>query len=231
MNYESKTCRIKTGWGFTLIELLVVIAVMAILAALIFPVTGAVNRQKIRSKASAELKEVESAIQLYKEKLGHYPQQGTPNPNTGGYAVTPLYYELAGTRLLQNGNYETLDGASIIQRDALQPTFGVGAFVNSMRGQGDDESRKAQRFNTSMKPHQAALMNANDEQSPRLMVCTVGWKNLANPVLPNNPSANPFFYNAFNPTNNPNSFDLWVDVIVDGKTNRINNWTREPIIP
>src|SRR5947209_7788887 len=35
-----------SSFGFTLIELLVVIAIMAILAALIFPVTAAVNKNK-----------------------------------------------------------------------------------------------------------------------------------------------------------------------------------------
>jgi hypothetical protein len=39
---------------------------------------------------------------------------------------------------------------------------------------------------------------------------------------------NPFRYVSSNPTNNPSSFDLWVDVVVGGKTNRISNWSDKP---
>jgi hypothetical protein len=31
-----------------------------------------------------------------------------------------------------------------------------------------------------------------------------------------------------NPTNNPGSFDLWIDVLYGGKTNRISNWSKDP---
>src|SRR5438093_12291165 len=59
--------------AFTLIEMLVVIAVITILAAMIFPITRAVNRTKVRSRAQAELTQIESAIELYKAKHGFYP--------------------------------------------------------------------------------------------------------------------------------------------------------------
>ena len=82
----------KARRGFTLIELLIVIAIIAILAAMIIPVTGAVNRAKIKSKAHAELEHVATAIELYKAKLGHYP------PDNPGYpALNQLYFELVGT--------------------------------------------------------------------------------------------------------------------------------------
>ena len=41
---------------------------------------------------------------------------------------------------------------------------------------------------------------------------------------------NPFRYVSSNPTNNTSTFDLWVDVIVGGKTNRISNWSDKPEI-
>jgi hypothetical protein len=42
----------------------------------------------------------------------------------------------------------------------------------------------------------------------------------------------PFSYNSSKPTHNVNSFDLWVDVKIGGKTNRINNWSAQPeIVP
>jgi hypothetical protein len=41
---------------------------------------------------------------------------------------------------------------------------------------------------------------------------------------------NPIRYNSSSPTNNPNSYDLWIDVVIDGKTNRISNWSKERVI-
>jgi len=49
------------------------------------------------------------------------------------------------------------------------------------------------------------------------------------PVIPQW-TINPFRYNSSNPTNNVNTFDLWVDIVVGGKTNRINNWSDKPTI-
>ena len=59
--------------GFTLIEMLVVIAIIGILASLIFPVTAAVARARIRKSASAQLMQATTAIEEYKTKLGYYP--------------------------------------------------------------------------------------------------------------------------------------------------------------
>src|SRR3989442_11771901 len=75
--------------AFTLIELLVVIAVIAILATLIFPVTGAVYAARTKARAKAELAEIETAIERYKDKRGHYPPDNPGNP-----VLNQLYYEL-----------------------------------------------------------------------------------------------------------------------------------------
>src|ERR1700751_3501851 len=75
--------------AFTLIELLVVIAVISLLAAMIFPITGAVTRNRIRSRARTELEKVVTAIEVYKSKLGHYPPDNPDNAT-----VNQLYYEL-----------------------------------------------------------------------------------------------------------------------------------------
>src|SRR5690348_17156290 len=78
--------------AFTLIELIVVIAIIGVLAALIFPVVGVVNRKKQINTAQTQLKALEVAIDGYKTKLGFYPPD---NPNN---AVTnQLYFELLGT--------------------------------------------------------------------------------------------------------------------------------------
>jgi prepilin-type N-terminal cleavage/methylation domain-containing protein len=213
--------------AFTLIELLVVIAIIALLAALIFPVTATVNRQKIRSKARTELTAVESAIESYKAKLGFYPP-GNPN----NYALTPLFYELAGATL-QNNTYETLDKSASIRVADLNSTLGVSSLANSVVGAGSDEGRQAQRFLVGTRPYPTTTVQegADPTTSPRLLATSVGWKKESTPILPNNTKASPVFYNPINPTNNPSSYDLWIDVIVGDKTNRISNWSKEPLTP
>src|SRR5436190_7321963 len=68
--------------AFSLIELLVVIAVIAILAAMVIPITAAVHAARTKSRAKAELAQIETAIERYKAKLGHYPPDNPGNPAT-----------------------------------------------------------------------------------------------------------------------------------------------------
>ena len=105
--------------AFTLIELLVVIAIIAILAALIIPITGVVKKMKLRTRTETELGAVENAIEQYKTKHGFYP------PDNPGYAINQLYYELSGTtnnadRDPNNPTYGTLDrsAATLIMRSS-----------------------------------------------------------------------------------------------------------------
>jgi prepilin-type N-terminal cleavage/methylation domain-containing protein len=212
--------------GFTLIELLVVIAVIALLAGMIFPVTGVVNKIKIRSKARAELARIELAIDGYKSKLGYLPPGNSTN-----YALSPLYYELAGTSR-QGMTFETLDKSStIIVGDLL--LFGVTGFMNSMVGSGGDEGPVSQRFLTGARPAPTAAIGtgADTSQLPKVLITSIPWNvDKFGVLFPQNPAVSPVFYNPTNPTNNPTSYDLWVDVTVGDKTNRISNWSREPII-
>src|SRR5678816_2778887 len=133
MKAETRSTQAGPSAAFTLIELLVVIAVIAVLAAMIFPITGAVNRAKILKRSQAERARLETAIESYKLKLGHYPPD---NPNN---AVTnQLYYELSGTTLNQ-GVYSTLDGSAKIQESQVPGFFNRDGFVNCNRGAGGDE--------------------------------------------------------------------------------------------
>src|SRR5450759_725568 len=91
------------------IELLVVIAVIGILAALIFPITGALKKKKMITVAQAELAQVETAIDAYKAKYGTYPPDNPANP-----LINPLYFELEGTTNNGSGYYQTLDGSGQI---------------------------------------------------------------------------------------------------------------------
>lgn len=67
--------------GFTLVELLTVIAIIAILAAIIFPVAGTVRENARRSRCMSNLSQIYLALQKYKEDYRAYP------PVLGAYAV------------------------------------------------------------------------------------------------------------------------------------------------
>jgi prepilin-type N-terminal cleavage/methylation domain-containing protein len=210
--------------AFTLIELLVVIAIIALLASMIFPVTQAVTRQKMRAVARAGVSQLEVAIESYKAKTGVYPPADTNNP-----ALNPLFYELGGTKLDNAGVYTTKDGSAQINAADVPKTFGtVGGFINSIKGAGDDDAAKAENFLKAIKSTQVLAVNNLSSAPP---IITVLGASLDGPIAFTNPTGtriNPWRYNSSTPTNNPKTFDLWIDIIIGGKTNRISNWTKQP---
>ncbi len=219
--------------AFTLIELLVVIAVISLLAGLIFPVTGAVNRAKTRAKAQGELAKVEAAILDYKMKLGHYPPD---HPTDLRY--NQLFYELLGTAYVPVGKsgqpaFRVLNGSTEIPVKAVPEVWpGVQGFVNANAGAGGDEVAKAKAFLGDVPPGQMLSLDVNTASAGTVQVAFLG-TTLEGPYMlvdANGRKLNPWRFNSSNPTNNPNSFDLWVDVLVGGKTNRFSNWSKRPII-
>jgi prepilin-type N-terminal cleavage/methylation domain-containing protein len=215
--------------AFTLIELLVVIAVMAILAALFLPAAGALKIRAARTKAKAEMNLVIIAIESYKDKYGHYPPD-VPRTSPNWPRVNQLYFELVGTKFLNN-EYETLDGSTRIAAGAIPTTFGAGVsgFMNCTRGANADDAPPAKSFFTNLKPTHYGETTSGS--GIRLLACSVRWpENHAFQPVPNSdpPGLNPWRYVSSNPTNNPGAFDLWVDILVGGKTNRISNWSSQP---
>jgi len=224
--------------AFTLIELLIVIAIIGILAALIFPITGAVTRARVKSVATTELSQMETAIESYKAKTGSYPPDCIAPGTTPASPIylAQLYYELLGASVDNAGVvYKTLDGSSQIDTGTLSSKFGVGGIVNSTKGAGGDEGAVATPFLTGLKPGQIGQLDkVPGVYQPRILVCSVPWPK-DNPYQPVPstlalPGLNPWRYISSNPTNNPSSFDLWVDVIINGKTNRISNWSPPKLV-
>lgn len=59
--------------GFSLIELMVVVAIIAILASIGMVVYGNVQKSARLAKRMADLKGIETALELYRDEVGRYP--------------------------------------------------------------------------------------------------------------------------------------------------------------
>jgi prepilin-type N-terminal cleavage/methylation domain-containing protein len=225
--YSPSECRRVTA--FTLIELLVVIAIIGILAGLVFPVVGVVNRNKQLSLAKAQLQSIQQAIESYHTKLGFYPPD-----NTNNVVTNQLYFELMGTTndgIMQVArNYVTLDGSAAATTVQLNQYFGTRGVANSStRKQSDDQGSAATPFLTHLLPNQVGQLDKANAPQMLILVCPVAWPSGLTPVIPGT-TLNPWRYSSSNPTNNTGSYDLWVDLVIKGKTNRVCNWSPNPIV-
>jgi prepilin-type N-terminal cleavage/methylation domain-containing protein len=217
--------------GFTLIELLVVISIMGILAGFVLAVLGGVARTKYINTASAELGQIQSALEDYKAKYGVYPPSNA-NP-TGTYAwpvtnsmVPQLYYELCG--VTNNGTYfVTLDGSSQIKITDVQTAYGVGGFINCSKGSGE-EVAPARNFLLALKQNRIGSIQNNGIATSNLLTSVHGPDSTYYPFGTSYPNVNPFRY-VYPGINNPNSYDLWVQLVIGGKTNLVCNWSKQAI--
>ena len=221
--------------AFTLIELLVVIAIMAIIAAFILPVTGAIKRQQYLKTARAEMDQIATALDNYKAKYGAYPPS---NPNLSPL-YNMLYYELSGvTHNTANSSYTTLDSACTIPDGSSGPGYStafsaggssIGGIINCTKGGAEDgtiaknflPSLKQNRYGTSITPGGVQITN--------LVTSVRGPDANYTPLGALYPDVNPFRY-IYPGTNNPSSYDLWIDLKISGKTNRISNCSTKPQI-
>jgi hypothetical protein len=173
---------------------------------------------------------LETAIDAYRAKMGTLPPDNPASPS-----VNQLYYELTGTVVTNAGGgarfYRTLDGFSQLSADAatFQAYFGprVTGFMNATRGAGDEGVFAVNFLKGGLQPQQIARLPSG----ATIIGSSVRWPE-GHPYqpIPNLRGINPWRYNSSNPTNNAGSYDLWLDVIVDGKTNRFGNWSKDPIL-
>jgi prepilin-type N-terminal cleavage/methylation domain-containing protein len=214
--------------AFTLIELLTVIAVIAILAGLLFPVFNMIKNKSLIQTATTERDQLETAIESYKAKYGFYPPS---NANPALSLTNQLYYELIGTTSTNNGGiitFTTLDSSSMITGGAgstVMTYFGVSGFMNCTRGTGDD-AVAAKTFLGALRSGQIAT------NGDVYMIVTRVNSGTYKPtpsfkVEDGYNTANPWRYQ-YPGVNNPNSYDLWIQIIVAGKTNLICNWANGP---
>src|SRR5436189_1536019 len=75
--------KVKAHRGFTMVEMLTVIAIIAILAAIIFPVFATVRKNVYKGQCTANLHSLAIAIKLYKDDYRIYPEAllGYARPN------------------------------------------------------------------------------------------------------------------------------------------------------
>lgn len=210
--------------AFTLIELLIVIAIIAVLAALLMPVANIVVQKSLIQRATSERDALETAINSYHAKFGFYP----PSSGWGTPTTNQLYYELSGTTTNSIG-FTALDNSSTIDANNIMNFFGVAGFMNCTKGSGDD-AVIAQNFLPSLKPGQIGAVT-NGSTTTYVITTAVHSDSFYHPPLPGFTSlagfpANPWRY-VYPGTNNPNSYDLWVQIYVGGKTNLICNWFKE----
>ena len=94
--------------GFTLVELLTVIAIIAILAAIIFPVFGSVQESARRSSTMSNLQKISQAVAAYELDNREYPE----------YLFGPAISKADGTPFGGAPYYSMQDVAAIVNRGA-----------------------------------------------------------------------------------------------------------------
>src|SRR5687767_4985328 len=121
--------------GFTVMEMMVVIAIIAVLAAILLGALPAITEKRTRSTVRAELRQLVTMIEAYKEKHGFYPPD---NINTTATAIAqpPLFYELVGTTVTSNPDgsgavYSPLNGEPTLTQEEIKTEFGTDGFLNT----------------------------------------------------------------------------------------------------
>jgi prepilin-type N-terminal cleavage/methylation domain-containing protein len=210
--------------AFTLIELLVVISIIAVLAAFSIPVLRSVKKRQYINHTQAELGLLETAIQRYNAAYGFYPPGNQNNP-----MFSPLYFELLGTTN-NSGTFQTLDGSAAIAASALAPPspVGVGGFINCSKPGSGDDAPAAKNFLPDLKPNQIGFNITNSIASTvgvPLLLGSVGGPDVNYQPL-NAPGLNPWRY-ACPGTNNPASYDLWIQLSINGQKYLVCNWSKQ----
>ena len=227
----------RPSFAFTLIELLVVIAIIGALAAMLLAVTGGVKRRQYISNTQAEMAKLITAIENYKAAYGFYPPDNhvLTAPINERFMINPLYYELTGVTnptpnaptyySLKNPALPPLTGGT--SGSDIDKLYGLGGFVNCSKP-GGEEVRVAKNFLPDLKQNQLATITNTSYANVTniVIVASVGGPSAVyEPLGPQD--VNPWRYNSSSPTNNPGSYDLWIQLVIGRQTNLICNWTKQ----
>ncbi|HXI52739.1 MAG TPA: prepilin-type N-terminal cleavage/methylation domain-containing protein [Candidatus Saccharimonadales bacterium] len=183
--------------GFTLIELIVVISIIALLAALVVGLASSASKGKVLNRVAVELKQLETVIEKYHKKYGFYPQD-----NRNNETQPPLYYELTG----------------INPPPAIATQMGINGIANTESNNFFPTLRPMQL--NPPRPEKSGYWSLSEQPpytEPYFLVVPYRGPGPAGTV-------NTWRYRSTKPEHNTETYDLWADVVVAGKTNRISNW-------
>jgi prepilin-type N-terminal cleavage/methylation domain-containing protein len=236
-----------------LLTVIAIISVLAGMVVGLAPVASAKMKEaRVRAELAGLVTAIESyksRFGVYPPDHA-YPTNYNGQPATAVEpALNSLYYELTGV-LVDNKQprFFAVDNERVIAADTFLQWSGREGVVNAVsRPEGGaavlteaDRQAKRRLFSREFKDGQicAVYRAAN---TPNFVVLAVGhsgdstqkkasgisWppndSRFPAPV-PTNPGLNPWRYVSTNPTNNPNSFDLWAEIVVKGERRIIGNW-------
>ncbi len=200
--------------GFTLIELLVVISIIGLLAALTLGVTGVATRNMKESRIRSEMNQLITKIEAYNGAHGFYPPDNQFSPGTN-----QLFYELSGAifQSTPTPRFQVINSAEVLPSGTVTLAFGANGIANSSR------DPKELRYQGKFKPDEHKGFTVKSAAKVELLVAPVD--RVDGQRLPN-----PWNYLAKpHATNNPESFDLWLDAKIGKKNLRFANWSKTPI--
>lgn len=144
-------CRRNGERAFTLIELFVVIAIIALLAALLFPVFSSSKNAAKKTTCSSNLRQLGVAAALYMSSyddhypLGHAPEQDPLQTFDGGGDYEPHFIELVRPYVKNSKNEGVwrcpADPSPRLQKEGDTTEFHVSYSVNGWFEYGQDASK------------------------------------------------------------------------------------------
>jgi prepilin-type N-terminal cleavage/methylation domain-containing protein len=199
--------------AFTLIELLVVISIIGILSAFVISGISQMSPKKAISTTRAKRAQVVTMIESYRNDRGSYPPDNPNNPGTN-----TLFYELTG--VVFTNNLVTPANATFtsplvpsvnLNSNDLWTVFGTFGIVNSALPGARLKSYFAEIKSDDYRSVNIAGRDVSLLTAPKQAqidpAILITWK-----------------YDASsNNRRNPATYDLWADIIIKGKQQRIDN--------
>lgn len=222
--------------AFTLIELLVVISIIAVLAALILGIGGVVGQKKTIARAQTQMHKLQTAIEVYKARMGFYPPSTVvtladrTNVPVNRSARNALFYELTGTVFDGASRYANVFG-EVLNSVQINSYFNMTGFANTATSRDEVQSFCAP-------VGMDELGNINTSSSPLTPPVWVFVLPADGPLGFRSQEHGgkqrwvvPWCYDSSSTNRmNADSYDLWIDITIGGKTNRICNWSDAPLI-